>query len=67
MTGIVQTYLEKDDSPTLILIEPSVVTHLAVTGGALFHDPVIYIQAIGKLLHFCYSQLDIVFAVYKLY
>ena len=64
--GIVQTYLEEDDPPTLIPMEPSAVTHLAETGGALFHDPVIYTQAIGKLLHLCHSRPDIVFAVHKL-
>lgn len=42
--GIVQTYLEEDDPPTLIPMEPSAVTHLAETGGTLFHDPVIYTQ-----------------------
>ena len=64
--GVVQTYLEEDDPSTLIPMEPSAVTHLAETGGALFHDLVVYTQAIGKLLHLCHSRPDIVFAVHKL-
>lgn len=40
--GIVQTYLEEDDPPTLVPMEPSAVTHLAETGRALFYYPVIY-------------------------
>ena len=50
----------------MIPIEPSAVTHLAETGGTLFHDPVIYTQAIGKLLHLCHSRPNIMFAVHKI-
>ena len=64
--GIVQMYLKEEDPPTLIPMEPSAVTHLAEIGGALFHDPVIYTQAIGKLLHLCHSRPNILFAVHKL-
>ncbi len=66
VAGIVETYLEEDDPLSLILIEPSAVTHLTEKRGALFHDPVIYTQAIGKLLYLCHSRRDIVFAVHKL-
>lgn len=64
--SIVQTYLEKDDPPTLIFMEPSAVSHLAKTKKILFYDPIIYTQAIGKLLYLCYSWPNIVFAVHKL-
>ncbi len=41
--------------------------YLAETERKSFCDPVIYIQAIGKLLYRSHSQPDIMFADHKLY
>lgn len=64
--SIIQIYLKEDNSFILILIKLSMIIYLAKTEGILFYNPVVDIQSIGKLLHFCHSWPDIIFAIYKL-
>ena len=65
---ILKQFLDDTSPPYLIPTEPDVVYRLANAEGELVNEKrkSQYLQAIGKLMHLCYTKPDIIFSVNKL-